>query len=597
MFTKVKNYGAIDIVRIPLHYSTGCTMSIAALKIAGGIVPTLNMLVTAEFINETIALFSNKGTYNNILFTILLIILFTAYLWIYPHIVEITEVKLENDLRKNFRVLLIDKVASLKYNYIENQDVWDLITRVLKQPDKQCKKAYDQFLDMICLILNVLGVLYVLFTRTWWTAIIIILLSIPLFILAIKGGKASYEANRDVEKYSRKATYLSDVLNGRDAVEERTLFRYSKKVNYKWYKQFEKVRKVQFKVNLEWYIKAKFSGIVTTFLSSIIILILISPVKSGTLSVGLFISVINNIVLLIQDLSWQLPNCVDNLAKNKEYLEDLNNLLRLEGKEGFLDKPCQSSPRITTLEFKNVSFKYPGTNRYILNNMSFKLEEGKHYAFVGINGAGKTTITKLITGLYEDFEGQILINGISIKKYSQSQIKSMFSVVYQDFSKYYISLKDNIALGNVNGCSVNDINNALEIMDLKSDIDSLPKGINTNLGMIKKDGIDLSGGQWQRIAMARAIVSCGSIIILDEPTAALDPISESHMYEKFKAISKDRTTIFISHRLGSTKISDEIFVIENGEIIEKGSHKELMKLNGCYARMFESQKNWYVDNK
>jgi len=324
-------------------------------------------------------------------------------------------------------------------------------------------------------------------------------------------------------------------------------------------------------------------------------LILIGPVTSELLSVGMFMSIVNSVFGLIQYLAWSLPEYGDNLAKNKEYLVDLTNFVKLEGDEGYLLKPAKSVIKLKSLEFRNVSFKYPDTENYILNNMSFIIEEGRHYAFVGTNGAGKTTITKLVTGLYEEFEGESLINGKSIKAYGQEQLKAMCSVVYQDFARYYISFRDNILLGDINSFdNLANMNKAIETVELQDVVGGLPLGINSNLGKIKNDGVDLSGGQWQRIAMARGIVSPASIRILDEPTAALDPISESNVYEKFEEISRGKTTIFISHRLGSTKIADKIFVIGDGTIIESGSYEELMKKNGVYTKMYESQRSWYI---
>ncbi len=188
-----------------------------------------------------------------------------------------------------------------------------------------------------------------------------------------------------------------------------------------------------------------------------------------------------------------------------------------------------------------------------------------------------------------------MINGKSIKTYRQDQLKAMCSVVYQDFARYCISFRDNILLGDINSFdNLDNMNKAIETVELQDVVGGLPLGISSNLGKIKNDGVDLSGGQWQRIAMARGIVSPASIRILDEPFAALDPISESNVYEKFEEISRGQTTIFISHRLGSTKIADEIFVIGDGAIVESGSYEELMKRNGVYTKMYESQRSWYI---
>ncbi|WP_346929698.1 ABC transporter ATP-binding protein [Clostridium sp.] len=590
-----RNYNTGDIIKIPFKFAPAQAILIALQKLLDGVVPTLQILATAKFLDTAILIFKQEKGIKDIVMPLLFVILLLAYDWISTQLSKFAEVQIKNRLRGEFRVNIVEKIATLRYKYIESQDSWDLISRVIKEPEVQCTKAYVSSLDMIAMILKITGILVVLFIQVWWSAVLIVLISVPLFFIALKSGKETYEANREVEKNKRKVKYLEEVLNGREAVEERTLFGYSDKINDQWHKEFETARKHELKVSLKWYINMKAGGVIIAVLSVLIVLILIGPVTSGILSIGMFMSIVNSVFELINYLAWSLPEYGDNLAKNKEYLVDLTNFVKLDGDEGYLLKPAKEVIKIKSLEFRNVSFKYPGTEKYILRNMSFVIEEGRHYAFVGTNGAGKTTITKLITGLYEDFEGEILINEKSIKAYGQEQLKAMCSVVYQDFARYYISFRDNILLGDINNFDdVDNMNKAIETVELQDVVGGLPLDINSNLGKIKNDGVDLSGGQWQRIAMARGIVSPASIRILDEPTAALDPISESNLYEKFEEISRGQTTIFISHRLGSTKIADEIFVIGDGTIIESGSYEELMKKNGVYTKMYESQRSWYI---
>lgn len=590
-----KNYNAGDIIKIPFKFAPAQATLIAIQKLLDGLVPTLQILATAKFLDIAILIFKQEKDIKDIVMPLLFVILLLAYDWISTQLSKFAEVQIKNRLRGEFRVKIVEKIATLRYKYIESQDSWDLISRVIKEPEVQCTKAYISSLDMIAMILKITGILVVLFIQVWWSAVLIVLISVPLFFIALKSGKETYEANREVEKNKRKVKYLEEVLNGREAVEERTLFGYSDKINNQWHKEFETARKHELKVSLKWYVNMKTGGVIIAILSVLIVLILIGPVTSGILSIGMFMSIVNSVFELIQYLAWSLPEYGDNLAKNKEYLVDLTNFLKLEGDEGYLLRPAKEVSKLKSLEFRNVSFKYPGTEKYILKDMSFVIEEGRHYAFVGANGAGKTTITKLITGLYEDFEGEILINGKSIKTYRQDQLKAMCSVVYQDFARYCISFRDNILLGDINSFdNLDNMNKAIETVELQDVVGGLPLGISSNLGKIKNDGVDLSGGQWQRIAMARGIVSPASIRILDEPTAALDPISESNVYEKFEEISRGQTTIFISHRLGSTKIADEIFVIGDGAIVESGSYEELMKKNGVYTKMYESQRSWYI---
>ena len=208
-----------------------------------------------------------------------------------------------------------------------------------------------------------------------------------------------------------------------------------------------------------------------------------------------------------------------------------------------------------------------------------------------MNGAGKTTMTKLMTGLYRDFKGEILLNGRDIRTYDAKALKSLCSAVFQDFARYQVPARDSIAVGlPAREARVED---AVRTVGLRDAIAALPKGLDTPLGKIYEGGQDLSGGEWQRVAIARALVSGAPVRILDEPTAALDPMSESRFYEQFAGMSRGVTTLFISHRLGSTRLADRIFVIDGGRIAEEGTQAELLAAGGLFADMFEAQRSWY----
>lgn len=230
-----------------------------------------------------------------------------------------------------------------------------------------------------------------------------------------------------------------------------------------------------------------------------------------------------------------------------------------------------------------------------------KLSAGKHYAIVGMNGAGKTTIVKLLTSLYDDYEGEIRINGKELRTIDLSMRKAMVSVIYQDFCRYPLDIYHNVSIGNINAMDDSEsVETAAAVMGLSPLLESLPEGIKTPVSKIHENGIDLSGGQWQRIALARLAVSNAPLKILDEPTAALDPISESKLYGQFHKIMKrsaaaDTMTIFVSHRLGSTKLADEIIVINRGKVAEMGTFEELVHKNGLFAQMFHSQAQWYQE--
>lgn len=245
---------------------------------------------------------------------------------------------------------------------------------------------------------------------------------------------------------------------------------------------------------------------------------------------------------------------------------------------------------------KNVSFRYPGAKSDSLTDISFELKKGETIAVVGENGAGKTTFVKLLMGLYLPTKGITEVGGVDISKVSQSSVYNGISAVFQKFQKYKMNLDENIRISNTQDQS-NSKSDGLQSAVLKADLDvekgSFPDGFDTMLSK-EFDGVDLSGGQWQRVAIARGFYRAHGMIVLDEPTAAIDPIEETKIYNKFADISKGKTSVIVTHRLGSARIADRIVVLDKGKIIGIGTHDELMNAGGKYAEMFDAQAKWYV---
>lgn len=248
--------------------------------------------------------------------------------------------------------------------------------------------------------------------------------------------------------------------------------------------------------------------------------------------------------------------------------------------------------------FENVSFKYPGHDNYVLKNVNLTIKNGAKLAVVGVNGAGKTTFIKLMMKLYEPSEGRILLNDVDIKEYNREEYFKLFSPVFQNVECFAMPIYQNISFAEEDKTDMNKINEVLEQSGLSEKINSYEKGIHTNLLKIfDKEGIDLSGGEKQRLAMARALYKDGKVIILDEPTAALDALAEDRMYREFENMIHGKTAVFISHRLGSTRFCDKIAMFEDGTIVEEGTHEELMAKNGKYAYMFGIQSQYYDEKQ
>lgn len=492
---------------------------------------------------------------------------------------------------------VIAKKASLEFKHIENDKTWEVITRASDNPQEKIFNGFNNVLSLVFLIVEAVSVITVLASFVWWAAIPSIIAAIPMYIISVRRGKKDYDENKESWKHTRRSWVFGDLLLSRNNVEERSMFSYSKLLDEKWYELFEKARKIRKRLRILYWVKMRLGSIITLLSTTLVAGLMLVPLSKGVLTVGIYTSLIIAIANLDNIATWRLSSIIYGFSSSREYLKDLSNFSMLSDSVGTLEKPDKNACGgiIKTIEFKNVTFKYPGTEITILDNLSMTMCGDKHYSFVGRNGAGKTTIAKLLTGLYTNYEGDIFVNNKSLREYSQAELKGLFSVVYQDFARYEITLKESIAIGNVNGCNDEEILDAVKKSGLDEEIERFTDGIDTPLGKTRTDGTDVSGGQWQRIAIARTLISPCPVHILDEPTAALDPISERRVYELFGRASKGKMTIFITHRLGSARLADEILVLDSGKIIEQGSHDVLVAKDGLYAEMFDSQRSWYED--
>lgn len=312
---------------------------------------------------------------------------------------------------------------------------------------------------------------------------------------------------------------------------------------------------------------------------------------------------IDNFILYFTTISsfavW-MQNIMNDISFIKQQNMYVNNYIKFMNLSDDSDNSCYvkiPSANQYEIEFKNVSFKYPNTDRYIYKNLSLKIKEGQKLAIVGINGAGKTTLIKLLCRLYEPTDGEILLNGINIKKFNKEEYFKLFSPVFQEIKMFAFSVSENIALNKKEKIDREKVIKAIERADMSEKISSLEKGIDTSIyKFLDSDGVEFSGGENQKLALARALYKNGKIIVLDEPTAALDAIAEYKTYMRFNSFVEDKTAIYVSHRLASTRFCNVIAFFEDGEIKEYGTHDELIELNGRYKEMFDIQAKYYKEN-
>ena len=588
-----KNYRSFDALKLALAASPVCMVTDILLSVTQSIMQTGALaLVTADFVDTASAILKGVRPRNDIYRPFVLLLVKLGVTTIIGALSQLASSRIRLNLKHRMIPSVVKIYAALDYRHIENNTSWELISRVSRDPVNSIMEGVEAYIQSLKIIISLASVLILIVTRVWWAAIFILIFSAPMFWLSVRAGRNVYQAGREAYKFNRRTEYLGEVLTGRDNVDERTLFGYSDEINGKWQNQYEAGRKLQLKVTARMFLFIKGSSLLLVLISLLVALTLIGPVLTGQMTAGWFMGIVSAVFGMIQKLGFQMSRSLESISRVGEYMKDLTAFAAMSQTKDALTEPDAEPMEFKSLEFRNVCFQYPGSERLVLDGMSFKMEAGRHYAFVGKNGAGKTTITKLLTGLFPQYQGEILINGKELREYSASGVKALFSVVYQDFARYYIPLKDNIALGDLHRKG-NEME-AAHLAGLDETVNSLNHGLDTPLGKIMAGGQDLSGGQWQRVAIARSLNSRAPVKILDEPTSALDPISESLLYRDFERLMLGKTTVFVSHRLGSTKLADEILVIGSGRIIERGTHDELMAANGAYAGMFEAQRGWYL---
>ncbi|MCL2159575.1 MAG: ABC transporter ATP-binding protein/permease, partial [Oscillospiraceae bacterium] len=419
----------------------------------------------------------------------------------------------------------------------------------------------------------------------WWFVVGFAALLVPMIWLDFKAADMMNVMFNEQSADERKMHYLGALLSNKSSLFELKIFRTTDYIAKKWRKISRDVLDTRIKTT----IKSQKIFLVSTILfkcwSFFIVLSLVAAIASGSITIGLFTALIISTGSVLGNAE-MLSHVVQNLRKRYLLMDHYYKFLSLpeipESGRPLADAP----PHIV---FENVSFAYPKTDAKILNGVSFEVGAGERVALVGENGAGKSTIIKLLCRLYKPDGGRILINGMDIQTVDAAALRRVFSVVFQDFCKYTLTLRENVAFGDMSKLDDdNALNDALK-MGLAEHIAEL----DTPLGKLEENGVDISGGEWQRIAVARACLPESAFVILDEPTASLDPVAESTMYHSFAQVLKNRGCIMISHRLASAKMADKIVVLSDGIVSETGSHDELMAKGGLYALMYQSQSAWY----
>ena len=389
--------------------------------------PLLKIYATAEFIDASIRLLSEEASLTDALFPIAVVVLVSGYSYLEKSVSSIVAIRLTAKLRVIYGSMRMDKMAAVAYHNIEDPNVLELLKRTEDDGEIICK-IYQSMLNAVVLMAQILSVFAAIMTASLLTGLIVLVVSLPLMKVAAKSGKREYDLEREEAACKRRYEYFYDLLSGRDSVEERTLFQYGPFMEKHMLKFYEMFRKKSIVVTIRNNINVEGGSIVTSLFTVLIASMLLFSYYRGNMTIGLFLSLFSEVMSLTETMSWGFAGAISELTNNHQKLKDIDAFFGLPEEET-KNSPVNRMPGIPTITFRDVWFKYPNTDRYILQGLSFSVSAGSHYAFVGKNGAGKSTVIKLLMGLYRDYEGEILIDGKELREYPVEELRKLYAVI------------------------------------------------------------------------------------------------------------------------------------------------------------------------
>lgn len=450
--------------------------------------------------------------------------------------------------------------------------------------------SFYEFLESVSILPVVIISFIALYSQIPLLSVLAFFSTIPSALIVFRFGRKVWgiwsDKGEEKIKYSSYRSVLWD--SNFERLQEVYVFKYGRylldkamDINKKFIEKFKK----NYISRYSWSTLASF---MTNVAHIFVLLFSIKAVFEGNLSVGMLTFVITAYQKFNGDVSTLLYK-LSSVWGNKKVLQTFYNVINWENSLVDGNKKVEGVSDGLSLEFRNVSFRYPKTKKWILKDISFKVAKDEDIALVGKNGAGKSTIIKLILRIYDPQQGDIFVNGTNIKELDLKSYYKLIGILSQSFNQLGIMVEDNIFVGDVENNRFDDVRKAAKDADVHDTIMALKQGYKTFLSREIKGGIQLSGGQWQKLAIARAFFRNAKLLILDEPTSAVDSISEEKIFENIRMNAKDRTTIIVSHRFATVRKAKRIIVIEDGCIAEDGDHGSLMKNNGLYAQMYSKQ--------
>ena len=494
---------------------------------------------------------------------------------------------------------IMEKSKEVDLASFDNPAFYEKMENANREAGHRPLNILTQTLGIISSVIELASFLVVLLSAPGlsWMTVALLMVSVPSAVVNFVYRKKNFRYMRFSSKERRQMNYFSNILVDKDLIKEIRLYDLADNFIGRFFAAFRVYYQGLRKLILSesaWHI---FFSVLTGVVNLVFYIIIAKQVFVGQIQIGdytLYTGAIGSVATCVSTLIASTGTVYEGTL----FIDNLISFLRekqlVVPNKTPGEQVCHGTEH--TVEFVDVSFRYPGTQRDVLKNISFTIAPGETLALVGLNGAGKTTLIKLLTRLYDPTGGKILLDGKDLREYDVKSLYKTFGIIFQDFGKYALSVQENIRLGNIHREAGLDVVKAASRQSAASEyIEDLPMAYDTPLMRIfEQDGLELSIGQWQKLAIARAFYADSDIMILDEPTASLDPIAEQEIFNQFDRLRDNKTTVFVSHRLSSATIADQIIVIEDGRLIEKGSHQELMARQGKYHNLFTTQSKRYI---
>lgn len=492
---------------------------------------------------------------------------------------NILDIKLEQRLELNLNKSLMNKLSLIAVDEIEKSEFQDKLNQIKDRPHLALIELFNSSILILSTVIKVVGIAFVFFNISGILGISYLIAAIFDILFTFMAVNKMNKMFENTSRNEREMENVIDILKNKDALYEIKVF----KMKNLFLNRFEKYSSAVFKERLGTTLKSQnyliLSSVVNIVWMGLVILFIVSKLLAKAIGAGDLTAIVTSASSTL-DMAEDFVYEASTVSNNGYIANTLFFILSYDER-----KVEKSSKYGDEIEFSHVSFKYPGTEKTVLHDLSFKINKDKVTAIVGENGAGKSTIIKLVAGLYEPTEGSVRISNMNPYSMSNEDISNELSIVFQDFKNYEISLRDNILFG-----KAGDISEDLRLLELDKYSED------TNIGKLEEDGVYLSGGENQKLALARAIQKKSDFLIFDEPTASMDPMVEAKMYDNILKVLKSRGAIIITHRLVLSKLADDIIVLNEGRIVERGSHDELMNRGGIYKQMYDEQSGWYKEN-